>query len=285
MTKDVIDRFMNTPEAIANRIELIVLTFQVGRKIGEEILEPTEMIQQLNLMDEEFRSMAFEGASMAIAIKSIEQQDDLRSWLSFLDSNPAHTTQIMIGLGWAIGEKDLSPDSVLGSLDSMIQARALDGLGYYMGLFRRRISIRTQQIPEGISDDLQPAFDQGIGRSLWYISKGDLEMLERMMDSFPVYRQKHMWRGIGVACPVVGGSNSKHLSELRQLSGAFKTQLETGCALAGKSSTAAGIENRFLDDACELWLNCSKTDAARLTDIDTESYLDWVEAIAAAINS
>ncbi|MFT4526334.1 MAG: hypothetical protein ACI9FU_001407 [Granulosicoccus sp.] len=276
---------MESTEAIANRIELIVLTFQVGRKIGEEILEPTEMIQQLNLMDEEFRSMAFEGASMAVAVKSIEQQDNLRSWLTFLDANPTHSTQIMIGLGWAIGEKDLSPDSILEGLDSMTQGRAMDGFGYYMGLFRRRISIRTQQIPKGISDDLQLAFDQGIGRSLWYISKGDLEMLERMMDSFPVYRQKHMWRGIGVACPVVGGCNAKHLGDLRQLSGEFKNQLETGCAMAAKSSVVSGVDNRVLDDASELWLNRSKKEAARLTDIDSESYSGWVETISGAINS
>ena len=276
---------MESTEAIANRIELIVLTFQVGRKIGEEILEPIEMIQQLNLMDEEFRSMAFEGASMAIAIKSIEQQDDLRSWLTFLEANPTHATQIMIGLGWAIGEKDLNPESILGSLDSIIQARAMDGFGYYMGIFRRRVSIRTQQIPEGISDNLQLAFDQGLGRSLWYISKGDLEMLERMMDSFPVYRQKHMWRGIGVACPVVGGCNAQHLNSLRQLAGDFKNQLETGCALAAKSSVAAGIENRVLDDACELWLNRSKADAAGLTDIDSESYLDWIGRISESIKA
>ena len=110
-------------------------------------------------------------------------------------------------------------------------------------------------------------------------------MLERMMDSFPVYRQKHMWRGIGVACPVVGGCNAQHLNSLRQLAGDFKNQLETGCALAAKSSEAAGVDNSVLDDACELWLNRSKTEAARLTDGDSASYSDWLEAISSAINS
>jgi hypothetical protein len=276
---------MESTEAIANRIELIVLTFQVGRKIGEEIRDPNEMIQQLGMVDKEFRSMAFEGASMAIAIKSIEQQEELKSWLMFLEANPYYATQITIGMGWAIGEKNLNPDSILKNLNPMAQARALDGFGYYMGLFRRRVSIRTQQIPEGIPDNLQLAFDQGVGRSLWYISKGDLEMLERMMDSFPAYRQKHMWRGIGVACPVVGGCHSQHLNALRLLSGDFKNQIATGCALAARSSVTAGVDNRFLDDACELWLNRSRIESARLTEVDSEFYSDWIEAISLAINS
>lgn len=276
---------MDSSTNIAGRIELIVLTFQVGRKFAEEILDLADLVSQLNEVDEEFRSMAFEGASMAIAIQSIESEDGLQRWSEFLDTNPKYATQIMIGLGWAIGEKDRNPESVFVSLDPMIQARALDGFGYFMGLFRRRISIRTQQIPEGIPDELQLAFDQGIGRSLWYISKGDLEMLERMMDSFPEYRQKHMWRGIGVACPVVGGCDGQHLNNLRQLAGEFKTQLETGCALAARSSVASNSENRFLDDACELWLNRSMLDSARLTEIDNESYAGWVEAISAAVSS
>ena len=276
---------MDNSKVIEERIELIVLTFQVGRKFAEEILDLSDLVNQLNEVDEEFRSMAFEGASMAITIQSIEAEDGLQRWSEFLDSNPKYTTQITIGLGWAIGEKDFSPDSVLGRLNSMTQARAMDGFGYFMGLFRRRISIRTQQIPEGISDDLQLAFDQGIGRSLWYISKGDLEMLERMMDSFPEYRQKHMWRGIGVACPVVGGSDAQHLKDLKQLSGEYRTQLDTGCALAARSSVASNSENRFLDDACELWLNRSMLDSARLTEVESESYSDWVESVSAAVSS
>jgi hypothetical protein len=47
----------------------------------------------------------------------------------------------------------------------------------------------------------------------------------------------------------------------------------------------AGVDNRFLDDASELWLNRSKTDTSRLTDVDSESYSDWIEAISLAINS
>ena len=66
-----------------------------------------------------------------------------------------------------------------------------------------------------------------------------------------------MWLGIGVACPVVGGSDAQHLNDLRQPADDFKTQLETGCALAAKSSAASNSENRFLDDACEIWLNRS----------------------------
>ena len=274
---------MTTQEKIAERIELIVLTFQVGRKFAEEINDPVDLVAQLNEVDEEFRSMAFEGASMAIAIKSIEAEAGLMRWLEFLDSNPKYSTQIMIGLGWAIGEKDVQPDTILNKLDPMTQARALDGYGYFMGLFRRRISIRTQQIPEGIPEELQMAFDQGIGRSLWYISKGDLEMLDRMMNAFPEYRQKHMWRGIGVACPVVGGCDAGHLDGLMDLAGEFAVQLKTGCALAAKSSVAANSKNRYLDEACKLWLNRTKEDAKTLTEIDAESYPKWVEEISGLV--
>ncbi len=276
---------MEASKSIADRIELIVLTFQVGRKFAEEINDQVDLASQLNEVDVEFRSMAFEGASLAIAIKSIEAEDGLMRWFEFLDSNPKYATQIMIGLGWAIGEKDLQPNTVLNNLDSMIQARALDGYGYFMGLFRRRVSIRTQQIPEGIPEGEQMAFDQGIGRSLWYISKGDIEMLERMMNAFPEYRQKHMWQGIGVACSVVGGFDADLLQGLMNLAGEFNVQLKTGCVLAARSSVAANSENQFLNVACKLWLNRSVLDSAQLTEIENTSYANWIDGISLMIKS
>jgi len=274
---------MDVSKKISERIELIVLTFQVGRKFAEGIHDQMDLVCQLKEVDEEYRSMAFEGASMAIAIRSLEANDGCQMWSEFLDSNIEYATQIMIGYGWAIGEKGISPEGVLGALDPMIQGRALDGYGYYMGLFKRRISIRTQQIPEDVPDDLLLAYDQGIGRSLWYISKGDLQMLGRMMESFPEYRQKHMWLGLGVACPIVGGYDVFHLKQLGELAGDFKFQLATGCTLAARSSIASNTENIYLDQACELWLNCSKTEAAKLTDIDSVSYPYWIEAISESI--
>jgi enediyne biosynthesis protein E3 len=159
--------------------------------------------------------------------------------------------QVHIGLGWALAEQQKpipenpswpEPDAVL------------DGYGYYHGLFRRRLSIRTQSIPEGLTDTQLPAFDRGLGRSLWYISKGDVEMMLRMTAAFPERRQPDLWRGIGIAVAFVGGCSEPLLTQTASASSAYRPQLLEGAERALRSRTQAGTPTADAERAVRQWM-------------------------------
>lgn len=231
---------------IAQRIEQIVTVFKTAREMAEGNGLSDTLRKHLVTADEYYRSVAFEGAAMGLAVR------DISLWEEFLKNDGApHAVQVHIGLGWALAEQQRAvpenptwpdPDSVL------------DGYGYYHGLFRRRLSIRTQGIPDGLDDAQLPAFDRGLGRSLWYISKGDVELLQRMVTAFSEERQPNLWRGIGIAVTFVGGCDELLLRQVHAAAGVFHHQLGEGAVRAAKSRSMAGTPLEDAELVCRAWL-------------------------------
>ncbi|MDP6909763.1 MAG: DUF1702 family protein [Flavobacteriales bacterium] len=220
---------------ITDRVDQVVATFQRGRNLGEQGLPLDELISKLNETEARYRSVAFEGASMATVIDRKEE------WQSFLERAEKHATQIHIGLGWAIAELELDLPSTLSEIVPEMQVKVLDGYGYWNGLFRRRLTIRTQQIPKEITSEHQAGFDQGVGRAIWYIAKGNIEKASNIINHFSEDRKSNLWRGIGVASTYVGGCSDELILELKRVAGDFKSKFETGMAAAEESMQIAGI--------------------------------------------
>lgn len=221
---------------VSERIDLIVSTFQKGRELAEKSTSLDELISNLNNIEPRYRSVGFEGASMGIAIsKKFE-------WSDFLNSANQHSTQIHIGLGWAIGEQDWNVADSLKPISEEMRIKVLDGVGYWFGLFRRRLTIRTQGIPDQITPENQAGFDQGVGRAIWYISKGDPEMANKIIDSFSEERRSNLWFGIGVASTYVGGCSQEVKLQLERLSAAYPERYKNGITSA-KGSLAQANSN------------------------------------------
>ena len=209
--------------SITDNIQTVVDTFQKGRSMSELELGLDELITQLNQFEPRYRSVAFEGASMGVALVN-----EISTWKKYSEKAEKHSTQVHIGLGWAIAEQELDLASILSEINPEMQVKVLDGFGYWHGLFRRRLTIRTQSIPENITAEFQTGFDQGVGRAIWYISKGEVAKVLNIINHFSEGRRANLWQGIGVALTYVGGCSDGLISELKSTAGEFKTNLETG---------------------------------------------------------
>jgi enediyne biosynthesis protein E3 len=230
---------------IAARIECIVQTFKTARELAEKNGLSAALQNHLFTTGEYYRSVAFEGAAMGLALS------DVTVWKEFLANQGSnHAVQVHIGLGWALAERQEPVPTVA---DWPEPDAVLDGYGYYHGLFRRRLSIRTQSIPEGLTDAQLPAFDRGLGRSIWYISKGDLEVMNRMTDAFAQKRQPDLWRGIGIAVAFVGGCNDLLLGQVASASSTYRPQLLEGAQRALRSRTKAGTPTADAERAVRQW--------------------------------
>ncbi|MFT4544212.1 MAG: hypothetical protein ACI9UR_000620 [Bacteroidia bacterium] len=215
--------------SISENIETIVSTFQKGRALAESEISLDDLVVALDEFQPRYRSAGYEGASMGVAI----ERDD--GWRTFNEKTKVHETQVHIGLGWAFAEKNWQIEKELHMVNQDFQTKVLDGYGYWYGLFRRRLTIRTQSIPENITPELQIGFDQGVGRAIWYISKGEVAKVVNIINHYSEDRRANLWQGIGVASTYVGGCSDKLIAELKSAAGEFKLNFETGIEAAWKS--------------------------------------------------
>jgi hypothetical protein len=220
--------------SISANIQTVADTFQKGRSISEKELDLDALVAKLNKFEPRYRSVAFEGASMGLALAN-----EISTWKKYAEKVAKHSTQVHIGLGWAIAEQQLDLASTLSQIEPEMQVKVLDGFGYWHGLFRRRLTIRTQQIPKNITPKFQTKFDQGVGRAIWYATKGDVSKVLNIINHFSEVRRPNLWKGIGVASTYVGGCSDELIAELKTATGEFKLNFQKGIEAAKGSMRKA----------------------------------------------
>ncbi len=226
--------------SIEKNIDSVVATFQLGRHVAESGIPMEELLCKLKTFEPRYRSVAFEGASMGIALTH-----GLDTWNTFAQHAQRHATQVHIGLGWAMAEGQWDIASTLSAIEPEMRVKVLDGHGYWHGLFQRRATIRMQQVPQPITPDHRSGFDQGVGRAIWYITKGEPAKVLNIIDHFPESRRADLWQGIGVALTYVGGCSAERLRKIRSVSGDHRSNVDTGIASAEGSMRLALSENSF----------------------------------------
>ena len=170
---------------VSNKLDAVQDTFQKGFDFAADISSLSSLASKLDTLDKEFLSIAYEGASMNIALNCFEAGDEIKPWFEFLESaERAHGIQYHIGLGWALAQLQLNTTIYLQLLDPIERYRVLDGYGYYEAMFRTKKSILNQLRPEGLNEGGISAYYQGIGRGIWYLSRGELAEVQNMMDRF-----------------------------------------------------------------------------------------------------
>lgn len=273
---------------VKDKMELIQATFQDAKEKATTTNDLAQLNKLLLNFPNEFVSVAYEGASMAIAIKSIQETDSLKIWNNFYhDFGIKHSSQIHVGLGWAFSKLNLDFSSFDSDIAPLLKYRVLDGYGYYEGIFKRRQSVRMQQTPQHFDPLSIRAYNQGLGRSLWYISQGEAEKLVRIINLFPENRCHDLWRGIGIAVAYVGGTETSVLQQLVNESGQYLPNFKCGVSLLIQSRDKANTISNDTNTICDFLfgLSCHSV-SNQLKDIEENTnstaelmYFDWVKNI------
>ena len=228
----------------ASKIEEVQLAFQDARATypikGSTFLD--------SIKNHPFCSIGYEAAASWEAIQDIKNEDlEFSHWASF--NNKHHNLyepQIHVGLGWAMGEADFYNAPFLASLNPALAWRVVDGYAYYLGLFKRRVAIRERMIPAVVSDELAHAFNEGLGRSLWYINKGDTRRVLDVINHFDEARRADLFRGVGIASFFTGGlSTDGYLNFISSVDN-YSKDLRCGAVMALNSVRKAGLSPNYL---------------------------------------
>jgi enediyne biosynthesis protein E3 len=237
-----------------------------GLALTEEGIE--SLAQQLNEIDWELRGFAFEGAAMGLDIL-----DQLQPWKAqriptFLRGpGRAHAYMVHVGIGWSMARWRLGIRRRLDRLDPLLQWLALDGFGFHEGYFHwPRFADGSAPRFSTLPAYASRAFDQGLGRSLWFVSGADPAFIASAIAHFPEARRDDLWSGIGLACAYAGGADKGDMYGLRLASGSHWPHLAQGAVFAAGARQRAGNMAFQTETACKLLCDFSAQQAAELCD-------------------
>jgi enediyne biosynthesis protein E3 len=250
-----------------SRLELIGRTFLEGYHNGLETTDPSELASRLERVPWEFRGFAYEGAAMGWALL-----DRLTPWtgsrVQRLLAGPGepHAYVVHVAVGWTVGRLGGRFERILKRLDPLLGWLAVEGYGFHEGFFKWRNYLQGKPVPKRLNGYARRAFDQGLGRSLWFVDGADTRRIPRTIAGFPSARQGDLWSGLGLSCVYAGEAERADLHSLQEAAGEFRPQLAQGGAFAAKARERAGNLVPYTDLACRILCGLPALQAARITD-------------------
>lgn len=221
----------------------------------------------LNATHLELRGFAFEGAAMALALL-----DFLTPWPKnrlqvFLDGpGNAHIYMVHVGVGWALARLRRRVEPALRCLDPLLCWLAVDGYGFHEGYFHWKRYVNRQVIPDRLCGYARRAFDQGLGRSLWFVDGADVARISNTIATLPASRHADLWSGVGLACGYAGGVDRPSVEALWTAAGPHRPHVAQGVAFAAKARQRASNPSRHTELACHILCGVSADVAADVTD-------------------
>lgn len=224
----------------------------------------------LNETADEFRGFAFEGAAMALELFDRLTPWSRRRLRSFLDgAGSVHVYMVHVGAGWAFARLPWLRRAAVRGLDKfdpLLRWLVVDGFGFHEGYFHSDAYVRARQRPRHLSGYGPRAFDQGLGRSLWFVEGADVATLPATIAAFEADRREDLWSGVGLACAYAGGVGTEEVERLKVSAGLYAPCLAQGATFAAKARTRAGIATPHTESACRVMCGMSAADASLLAD-------------------
>jgi hypothetical protein len=250
------------------QLQTVTQAFVAGYNTGIACDETVSLAQALNIIVPTFRGFAFEGAAMAWALL-----DAIRPWRPKLipkllrGEGWRHRYMVYVGAGWALARL---PAWFLPKLaqDDLLPWLMWDGYGFHEGYFKaRQYCLSVPPKKPKLSGYAARVFNQGLGRSLWFVCAADIDFLGETIGHFPPADQPDLWSGVALACTYAGGCPESSIEQLRATADAFHPQVAQGAAFAAKARIEANILTHHTEVACEILCDASAEVAARETDL------------------
>lgn len=279
--------FVCTREEARQRLESVGRYFLAGYHLALREGRLAPLARALDALPVLYRGFAYEGAAMSLALT-----DALSFWRGprlpgFLrEFADAHCYMVHIGAGWALARLPrFLHGRVLAPLDGLLVPLAYDGYGFHQGYFHWRQSIEGQQVPAAVQAEARNAFDQGLGRSLWFVRGADVKAIANTIARFPEVRRADLWSGAGLAAAYAGGVAREDLEALAMACGEHLHAAAQGVAFAAKARARAGIPAEHTQLAAGAFWRASSEVAAAVTDAALpretgyDAYARWRAAI------
>ncbi len=238
-------------QAIAN-IEAIGAAFLHGYHValGSDSIAAT--IASLETTDAPFRGFRYEGAAMVLYLLDRLLPGKRDRFDTFIaDRGADHIYMAYVGAGWAHARLPFGLGGALARRDPLLRWLMLDGYGFHQGFFHWRTAVEgSQHVPWRVRGYARRAFDQGLGRSLWFVDGHEPDRVAATIATFASSRHADLWAGAGLAATYAGGVPAVSLQRLAVCAGPYRDWLAQGSAFAAAARQRAGNVVPHTDDAC-----------------------------------
>jgi hypothetical protein len=256
--------FQATSSEAQARLEHIGETFLEGYHAALEAASCETLALQLERIEVERRGFAYEGAAMGLALPARLLPWRRRALEAFL-AGPAqpHVYMAHIGIGWALAALPGPIGGTLRRYDGFLRWLIVDGFGFYHAYFQPKRCLREQRVPGRVRGYGRRAFDQGLGRALWFVEGANVPRVAHTLASFDASRRADLWAGVGLAAAYAGGvSETTLLAVLHATSGAERAALQQGACFAAVTRQHAGNPGAHIELACRTLTGLSFAQAA-----------------------
>lgn len=216
-----------------------------------------------------YRGFVFEGAAMALAIADALSIPKQSQWKTFLGGAGApHRYVVHVGLGWAsarIPWYRRSPESFLRHSDPLLQWLIIDGFGFHEGYFHWKKWLAFPYRRPSLSNHGNRAFDQGLGRSLWFVKGANVSRIAATIESMHASRRGDLWSGIGLAASYAGDPIDEEIADLVESAGSYREHLAQGVTFGAEARMLGGIPADHTNRVCKLVCGLTACEAAELT--------------------
>jgi hypothetical protein len=240
--------FPVVPTPATAQLESIPQAVVTGFEWGIEARDLWETERRLELVDPELQGFAYEGATMASVIRDVMGPGRGRRTQDLMEgaNGRRHIFLNYIGIGFAMAKlprplwKKVMPELHGDEFYPPMLWLAVDGYGFDRAYFDTRRWIDEQRLDsphpwDGHPDYFQRAFDQGVGRALWFIHGAHVDNVTAALRRFASSRHADLWAGVGLAATFAGASHSEDLSALYAAAGEHRGHLGQGSVFAAKA--------------------------------------------------
>lgn len=259
--------FRGGAAATRARLENVGTAFSTGYHAALELDRAAEITPLLDQVELQFRGFAYEGAAMGLALRDWLTPWSRTRFNGFVrGAGDAHTYMAIVGAGWVLARVPGNVEKFMGRFDPLMRWLLIDGYGFHEGFFRWPRYLAGHPAPSRLRGYARRAFDQGLGRCLWFIEGAEAGRIVRTVGTFPRERLLDLWSGIGLASVYAGEVMDSELIQLREAAGEFSPQLAQGAAFAAKARLRAGNLSSYQDVACGILCGMTAREAAQVTD-------------------
>jgi hypothetical protein len=188
-------------------------------------------------VDADYRGFAVEGAAMGATIADAIVPGDsrLRQWLA--SSENEFTYLAHVGAGWALARVPWRKRRITAALDPVHHWLMFDGTGFHDGYFKSAaICSGWRRIRNGYA---ARAYDQGVGRAMWFIAGGAVERAAEAIAGLPAARHGDLWSGLGLAMTYAGHASPEALAWAVRRAGSAWRDLAQGAAFGAEAHARA----------------------------------------------
>lgn len=259
--------FVAAEDHARQRLEQIGVTFLSGYHAALEETALVTLAHRLASVEEDVRGFAFEGAAMGLALLDCFTPWRNNRWRTFTEQlAQPHVYMMHVGLGWALARLRRRVTPYLRRLDSLLGWLVVDGYGFHEGYFSWPRYVEQREIPIRLNGYERRVFDQGLGRSIWFVKGANVAAVASAIDAFPAARRDDLWSGVGLACAYAGGCGRGALETLLTAANKHLPALGQGVAFAAKTRHRAANLNAHTEHVCRVICGGSAAEVAAITD-------------------